>query len=228
MLGSITIDFQTFLLMAVGIFGLVGFLRGWWKEAITTGLLVLLVMMLQNPNIAQSLTDAINQVFRLIATLFTAGTLEPVQLAQTASTVQPAVVINPGSFEFYVGLLIILIILSYFVGNAGIGNNVMTPFARLFGGILGLLNGFIILSLAREYILGRYLPGTGISAAASVPDNVTVTIANVPETTLMEGFTPWLIIIGGLMVLSLALGTRVKYDKGKFVQQPPIGYRKGG
>ena len=223
--GLVIIDFQTFLLMVVGIFGLVGFVRGWWKEALTTGLLVILLLLLRRPDIAGSIIDQINKSIKLIATFFTARTLDPTELATAAGLVEPPVVIDPGTFQVYIVLLIVLVIASYFIGNAGIGESVITPIARLFGGILGLINGFIILSLVREYVLRRFLPESGVSAAAAMPSDITITISEVPTASIMDGFTAWAVIVAGALVLMLALGTRYQYDKGQLKKRTPLGYK---
>jgi hypothetical protein len=224
MSGIVTIDFQTFILMVVGIFGLVGFLRGWWKEALTTGLLVLLLWLLTKPTLAASIIDFINQIIRLIVTFFTAGSLQPTEIASAAGTVE-APTINPSQFQPYIIILIILIIFSYFTGNVALGDVALTPIARIFGGILGLVNGFIIVSLIREYMLGRFLPESGVSAAAAVPASLSVTVSNVPQTSIMDGITPWFFILAGAFILLLALGTRYKYTSGRLSRQPPLGYR---
>jgi uncharacterized membrane protein required for colicin V production len=224
---TVIIDFQTFITLVIGIFGLVGFVRGWWKEAITTGLLVTLLTLLKQPEWAQGIIDFFNRIILLITAFFTAGSLEPTEIAAAASTAQPPVTIDPGAFRPYIIILIILVVFSYFIGNAGIGNSVVTPIARLFGGILGLINGFVIISLLREYALRRFLPESGVSAATAVPDQITVQIAGVPQSTIMDGFTAWVFIIGGILILVLALGTRYHYINGKLIKRAPLGYKEG-
>ena len=222
--GSVIIDFQSFILMVIGIFGLVGFMRGWWKEAITTGLLVLLLFLLRRPELADGIFDFINRLIKLIATFFQARSLELNEIAAAAGTVD-APNIDPSAFQVYLVLLVALIVISYFAGNASLADKTITPIARLFGGVLGLVNGFIILSLAREYILRRFLPGSGISAASAVPDQVTITISNVPQSSIMDGFTAWAVIIAGVLVVVLAFGTRYEYQSGKLKPRTPLGYK---
>lgn len=224
MSGIVTIDFETFILMVVGIFGLVGFIRGWWKEALTTGLLVVLLWLLTQPTLARSIIEFINQIVRLIFSFSTAGSLQPTELAAAAGTVD-APTIDPTQFQPYIIILIILIILSYFTGNVALGDVALTPIARIFGGILGLINGFIIVSLIREYMLGRFLPDSGVSAAAAVPGSLSVTVSDVPQASIMDGITPWIFILAGAFVLLLALGTRYKYTSGKLTRQAPLGYK---
>ena len=40
----VQVDFVVLMYMVAGVFGLVGFFRGWWKEAITAGLLSALLI----------------------------------------------------------------------------------------------------------------------------------------------------------------------------------------
>ncbi|MFQ5577646.1 MAG: hypothetical protein ACE5G8_11755, partial [Anaerolineae bacterium] len=123
--------------------------------------------------------------------------------------------------------LIVLIIVSYFIGKTGVGDLKLTTGGRLFGGVLGLTNGFIVLSLLREYVLRRFLPGSGVSAAAAVPDNLTLTISNVPRETIMDGFAIWVFIIGGALLLIIALSSRISYTSGKISRRSPLGYVPG-
>ena len=111
------------------------------------------------------------------------------------------------------------------LGNNAISDGVLTPIARIFGGILGLVNGFIALSLVREYILGRFLPGSGVSAASAVPETVTVTIADVPQSSIMDGFTVWIFVAIGLLAAAVAIGSRFDYQSGKLEKKAPLGYK---
>lgn len=224
-MGTVDIDFNTFILMVAGIFGLSGFVRGWWKEAITTALLILLLVLLREQELAASIIESINSVIRLGATFFSADSLEVEALAAAANTVEPPVVIDPSQFTVYLGLLIFLIVASYFVGNATVGEYELSPLARIFGGILGLINGFIIISLVREYILGRFIPETGIASTAAAPSEVSVTVVNIPQTSITDGLTPWVIIVAGILVVLLAIGSSVDYQGGKISKKPPLGYK---
>ena len=211
--------------MVVGIFGLAGFFRGWWKEAITTGLLSLLLIMLRQPALASTIIEQVNKMIKFIATLFQAGSLEVNEIASVANTTEPPLTLNAGEFNVYIIVLIGLVLLSYIIGNNAIADGVLTPIARIFGGILGLVNGFIVLSLAREYVLGRFLPGSGVSTASAVPETLTVTIADVPQSSIMDGFTVWVFIGVGLLVAAMAIGSRYDYQSGKLEKKAPLGYK---
>ena len=60
------IDWTVLTYVIVGIFVLVGFSSGWWKEAIVAFFLGVLVFLLQNPDIAESVINGINQVFATV------------------------------------------------------------------------------------------------------------------------------------------------------------------
>ena len=224
-MGTVDIDFNTFIIMVAGIFGLTGFVRGWWKEAITTALLILLLILLREQEIAASIIDSINSFIRLGTVFASADSLEVEALATAASTVDPPVIIDPSQFTVYLVLLIILVVASYFAGNAVVGAYELSPIARIFGGILGLVNGFIIISLVREYILGRFIPETGIASTAAAPSEVSVTVVNIPQTSITDGLTPWVIIIAGILIVLLAIGSSVDYQGGKISKKPPLGYK---
>ena len=56
---AITIDYNTLALIVVALFAISGYLRGWWREAITTVFLVLLSIFLTQPELARSIIEAI-------------------------------------------------------------------------------------------------------------------------------------------------------------------------
>ncbi len=214
-MGIIDIDFRVFFYMVVGLFGLAGFLRGWWKEAITTGLLAFLLILLEYPDLAATIIGKINDLLsQLRGSSFVAS-----------GTVPPPGNVDPGQSQVYIITLIVLIVVSYFIGKAGVGDAKLTTGGRIFGGVLGLTNGFIILSLLREYVLRRFLPGAGVSAAAAVPNNLTVTVSNVPRQSIMDGFAIWVFIIGGALLLIFAISNRIQYTKGKIGLKPPMGHK---
>ena len=54
------IDWTVLTYAVIGLFALTGFFRGWWKEAVTTIFLVILLFFLQQPAIAESFVAVIN------------------------------------------------------------------------------------------------------------------------------------------------------------------------
>ncbi len=219
--GVLNIDFNVVFYMVVGLFGLAGFMRGWWKEAITTGLLAFLLIMLENPELAQQIIDAVNNVLNQLRGNSTFA----------AAGVTPGL-IPANQQQVYVVVLVLLVVLSYFIGNASL-SSALTTGGRIFGGVLGFTNGFIVLSLFKEYVLGRFLPGglatelgtASVAGAAAVPESLTVTIANVPRTSITDGFSIWVFIIGGAFLFLFALTSRVAIENGKITKRPPLGYK---
>ncbi len=223
---TLDINYTVVFYMIVGLFGLAGFLRGWWKEAITTGLLTLLLIMLEKPDLAQQIIDSVNNLldkFRTTAAFSAAGSLAPTTDIQANQR------------ETYIIVLIALVIVSYFIGNMTLSND-LTAGGRIFGGMLGFTNGFIALSLFKEYILGRFLPGglatelgaasaASAATAASIPDNLTLSITNVPKTSITDGFSIWIFIVGGALLFLFALTSRVSIERGKISKRPPLGYK---
>jgi len=212
---TLDINFEVFFYMVIGIFGLAGFMRGWWKEAITTGLLVFLLAMLKYPDLANAVVGMLNKGLD-----FLSGFLINIGLLNSSIAH-----IDPGNSQFYIFTLIFFVIISYFVGRSAGGTINSTIGGRMFGAILGLANGFIILSLFREYILSRYLPNSGVSTATAPTSAATVTVSSVPQDSIMDGAGIWILIIGGLLLFFFAITSRISYTSGKMSTRPPIGYK---
>ena len=122
---TLNIDYTVVFYMVVGLFGLAGFLRGWWKEAITTGLLSLLLIMLEKPELAQQIIDSINKLI---------DTFRNSSAFSAAGNLAPGSEISASQRETYIIVLIVLIIVSYFIGNMTLNNN-LTAGGRIFGAI---------------------------------------------------------------------------------------------
>lgn len=215
MLGVVQIDFQIFFYMVVGLFGLVGFYRGWWKEAITTGLLTFLLLLLEKPEWAAQIIEWINSALDY---------LRDTSVFSASGAMDPPPDIDPATSQFYIVVMIVLIVASYFIGRSNLQNDT-TSGGKLFGGILGLTNGFIALSLIREYIIRRFLPGSGISASAVAPPQLTLTITDIPRESITDGLAIWILIIAGAIVFLGAITTRYEVKKGLSVaKKVPPGY----
>jgi len=233
------IDWMFLTYLVIGFFALVGFFRGWWKEAITTFALVILVILLQRPDWAATLIDFLNQIIALVwswvVNLF--GTLpwSPSPL-------------DPASSGTWIGILVVLLGLSALIARLALpGAAGQAPgryytaglIGRLLGLLMGALNGFLILSLTREYLDGRALPGnTAPQSAIAIAGNstfgpasttLTVQAVNLPSFTILDSYLPWLIIGLGLLIFAVALKTRIRVARSqmgsKIEYVPPYGYR---
>jgi hypothetical protein len=212
----VQIDYPMFATMAVGLFGLVGFMRGWWKEAITTGLLTLLLLLLKKPDVAAGL---INSIDSIVVAAWNA--LRPI-LESTAGTVSAVAaeeppVIDPKRYSIYVIILVLAVVASYFFSKIGL-TQTLSAGARLLGGGLGVYNGYVVITLLREYVIGRYLPGAGEMAAAAPPTAISIEVANLPQASLADAPTVYFLIAAGGMVFLVAVATAFRVGR----QRPPL------
>jgi hypothetical protein len=226
-----TVDWNTLVMFIMGVFFLSGFSRGWWKEALTTGLLAILVLFLQNPTVAETVMGWFNWLVSQIWSFLPASMTLAFNQAIFGAEDSLAPQLNsadPGTWLMILGLIVVG---SVFFGRTGFTYK-PTVVGKILGAALGLLNGFLVLSLAREYLDGRALPGGREVAAAAdasaagisiVSDSgwvdpikqVTLSIANMPTTTILDNVIPWLIVGGGLIFLVSVARTRVRYDVNK-------------
>jgi hypothetical protein len=203
---TIVIDYMTILYMVMGLFALVGFFRGWLKEGITTVFLGLLTVILTKPELAEVIFEYVNGIIKLFwVVLETGGSLEVEDLSAAAATVEPPISLDPENYKLYVGVLILLVALSYMTGRFAITAS-LSPLSRLLGGILGLFNGFLTISLAREYLMGLFLEPGPITAQA-VPEQVAIQITGMPRQSLLMGYFPMILVTLGLAMLALVLAS---------------------
>lgn len=206
---SLQIDYALVTYIVIGIFALVGFMRGWWKEAVTTGLLTVLVFVVRRPELATRLSDTID---RLVMTIW--QTLQRVRetsdLVASALPAEEPPVIDGKRQSVYIIILILAVVASYFFSKVGL-TQTMSAGARLIGALLGAYNGYIVLNLLDWFMRGR-LPGVEeVIAAGTPPSEVTLTVRNLPPTrTFDQGGVVLLILVGGVLVFLLALVTAVR------------------
>jgi hypothetical protein len=230
----------------MGLFALTGLLRGWWKEAITTVFLSFLVFLLLLPPVGQAFIDLLNMALTFIWQILPQFALDFLNtfFNSSASAAAPPH-IDAGSAQTW------LVILAVFVGLAALAGRVILPGSSqtagaynayvvtrggcLFGGFLGALNGWLIISLVRTYLVGGALPGVSNSMArASAPaSEVMIQAVNVPNGTILDSFLPWLFAGVGLAALFAVFNSRLtlrtKPDKDGFSRtefKSPLGYQK--
>ncbi len=215
----ISIDYTVLLYIMVGLFALVGFFRGWLKEGITTLFLVLLITMLTRPEMAKVIIGYINNIIKLFWIIVeTGGRLEVEALSEAAKTVEPPIRLDPENSQLYVGALVFLVVLSYMTGKITFGGEGLSAASRLMGGILGALNGYLILSLAREYVLGFFLRPEEI-VTQEIPERLSIQIEDMPRQSLLQGYFLVFVMVGGLIVFLLILATSLKL-------QSPVARKK--
>jgi uncharacterized membrane protein required for colicin V production len=231
------IDWRVITVIVIGYFAINGFLRGWWKEAVTTIFLTLLLILLLVPDLAALIIDTINNLITTIINLL------PVTVSVGNFQIDPT---SPGT---WIVILILFLGLSALIARStlpgGFGGGqfyAAGPMARLLGLIIGAINGFLVLSLVREYLDGRSLPGNqpatspqltlATSGTFGPPATaVTAQASDLPNFTILDSFIPWLIIGLGLLLFIAAIRNRVIIashpDGGRKIDFPsPYGYRR--
>jgi hypothetical protein len=219
----LTLDWETLVIIVAALFALSGFLRGWWREGVTTIFLILLTIFLTSPELAGGIIEFINGVIEaawsiLVNLLEALGIVEPT----VAATSTPPIVIDPSDRTVFVIILIIMVLLSYFTSKITLGGRTVTVGGRIFGGILGAINGFLVINLVKEYIVGRFFPETGLTAQTAAPDQLSIAVTGVPPESVFTDTSQLLVIGIGVVILMLLLANRLT-RKGK--GRDPWGYK---
>ncbi len=200
------IEYSDIITLILMIFAFVGIMRGWYKEGITSIFVAALAILVWKPTLANKIIDLVNAILRLFVTFFKANlSLDPAQLSATATSVRP--ILDPTSYKLYIIITVVLIIISYFVGEANFKGK-MTPLGRVLGGLLGLFNGFMIASLIKQYLL-NYLAARNQYMAWS--NQLSIQMTDVPTDNFFAGYG----IIFILVVLVAVIALMIAGDKLK-------------
>jgi hypothetical protein len=216
----IQVDYNVLAYMVVGVFGLVGFFRGWWKEAVTAGLLTLLLVMLTVPDVATIIVNALNTAVDTVWNCIQSIRQSSPAVASVAQVGAPPDV-TPQNYWIYVFILVGLVLASYFLGKVGLTQG-LSAGSRLLGALVGFYNGFISVSLLREFVIGRYLPGASAAAAsATPPSTVSVQVMNLPQASATDQPTVYILIAVGFLLFIIALITGFNIQGVKFSRKTP-------
>lgn len=231
------INWTVLTYFVIGLFALSGFFKGWWKEAVTTVFLAVLVFLLQNPDLAQRVIDTLNSI------LVTIWSFIPDSLLPAVGGVAQA---NASDASTWLIILILVIAAAIIFSRTTLPGGIIqpgmryapTPTGSVLGGLLGGLNGFLIINLVREYLDGRSLPGGLLTEIAPAGGGGSVGIASsgvairaveVPSFTILDSFLPWIIIGGGLLIFLAVLRNRVGLHSNrgfrKIDYKVPYGYK---
>jgi hypothetical protein len=205
----IEIDFEALTYIVVGLFAVIGLSRGWFREAFTTILLTAMVFMLIRPAFAARIVRilfAISQAItdRLISRLVS----DPGRIQEGLDTLGGLLnVDNP--YSFMLALTAFLIFVSYALGKRSFGEAKLAPLSRLLGGTLGAINGFIVISLIRKYLLTQLgfdvsptaLRAPGSVQAAQAPQQVGVVIQDLYNPSLLSNVLFYVLLAVGFIIL---------------------------
>jgi len=220
MTNLVQVDYNVLAYMIVGVFGLVGFFRGWWKEAVTAGLITLLLVMLMVPSLATVIVGALNTVVDTVWNFIQSLRQSSPAVASVAQAGPPPDV-NPQRYWVYVFILVVLVLASYFIGRIGLTEGVSAG-SRLLGALVGFYNGFVSVSLIREFVIGRYLPGASAAAAAATPpSSVSVQVMNMPQASATDTPTIYILIAVGFLLFIIALITGFNVQGVKLSRKAP-------
>ncbi|MCB0167143.1 MAG: hypothetical protein KDI79_23140 [Anaerolineae bacterium] len=235
----------------ITIFAIVGFYRGWWREAIIFVFLAVLIFLLLNPAIAQLIIEQVNGIIAFIWNLIPAGIRTTfstwLDSAFAVNTGGGPPQINPTDGATWIVILIIFMVIAILIGRGFLGANLArtgvryapTCLGSIFGGLLGALNGLIILNLVREYLDGRNLPGgalpTDISQASGnigvSASSFALRISDIPQFTILDSFIPWIFVGAGGLLTIILLRNRIRFVKSsqgfrRIDRLKPYGYKE--
>jgi len=189
---TLEIPYDQIMLLVMGLFMFVGASRGWHREFFTTCVLLLLLVFLVNPVLAAPFAEYLGKLIRLIvAFLQGRGSLDPGELLKRYETIEvPFDAGNP--YLFLVVVLIGFVLLSY---GTRAGGKPLSGLSRILGGLLGLLNGFLVVSLIRDYVLKYLQRETPALAAAGAPSQFSVAVSGLPSEGLLGREGQYLVLI---------------------------------
>jgi hypothetical protein len=251
----VEINWSVLTYFVIALFALNGFFKGWWRAAITTIFLVFLLILLKQPTIAQWVIDTINSALAAIWSVLPdtlrsllESILQNVFAISTNGAALQADGSKPGTWLI---ILASVLGLTSLIGHlllpadvrrsSGIAY-IVRPMGSLLGGLVGALNGFIVVNLVREYLDGRNLPtgpggppaevaftnGGGTVQAAS--SGLSIQAVQLPNITILDSILPWIIIVAGALIFLLALNSRIglrsRDGYRKVEYRPPLGYQR--
>jgi len=180
-----------------------------------------LLLFLQNPTWAETVINVINQI---IATIWSylPTTIRPtvnegltIAFATEELTATPQ--INPSDPETWLVILALLVGAAILIGRVSFAQQPLF-LGRVLGAVIGGFNGLLILSLVREYLDGRALPGQVataselqlVSGSAFGPpaSSVSIQATGLPSYTILDSALPWIAIGLGAVLLIFLIRTR--------------------
>jgi len=178
-------------------------MRGFSREVITSVGLVVLLALLAQPALAGPIVDYLSRLVRLVMAFFQSRfSVNPdVLLKYYQAAKVPFSSENP--FAVLICALIAFVLLSY--GTRG-HEKETTALGRLLGGAFGLLNGFLVITLFKEYVIQYLLQRSPAVAAAGRPGGFSIAVQGLPTRGAMSGGDSrlLLVVIVGLVLILLA------------------------
>jgi hypothetical protein len=205
---TLVIPYEQLLLLVMALFMFVGATRGWYREFISSVVLVALAVFLLKPELATPIVRYVSTLLRMVIAFIRSGfSLDLRRLADNVEGIElPFGADNP--YMFFIIALVAFVLLSYSVGG---NSKKVTPLSRILGGLLGLFNGFIVVSLFREYAVKYIQRASPVLAAAGPPPAISLQVTNLPVGGFLSGTAGMvvLVLLGmmvGVLFVSMATG----------------------
>jgi len=181
---TLVIPYDQLMLLVMGLFMFIGAMRGWYREFITSCGLIALTAILIKPELTSPIIDYLSKFIRLIIAFIQGrGSLDFDKWAARYRAIQL-------SFDGKNPYMLLIIVLVGFVfisyGSRGDTKGV-SALSRILGGLLGLLNGFLAISLFKEYIVKYFQKSSAELQAAGPPPQVSVAVKGLPTGELLRG-----------------------------------------
>jgi hypothetical protein len=203
---TLPVEYDQLVTLFLFIFAMVGLMRGWYKEGITSLFAALLALLVWRPEVARTLIGRITEVLKVLILFIRAGlNPEPQALAEPSAGVGP--LLDPNSYEIYVVITVVLLAVSYVVGEATFKHR-MTALGRVLGAMLGAFNGYVILALVKQFIINQ----VQVQAVGPIKGGqVSVQVTDVPTSNFFtgSGLIFIFIVVIGVVALMVA-GDRLK------------------
>jgi hypothetical protein len=204
---TVPIEYTEVLTLILVVFGMVGMMRGWYREGVTSFFVVFLAILLWRPEIGNSIIEWINGFLRFILSFFKAGlTFNTAKLS--AASAEVGNVLDPTSYQLWIIITVVLIGISYAVGEATF-DGPMSALGRLLGGVIGAANGYVIFSMVKQFLANDWGVRTGVSASSV--GEVAIQMTNVPADSFVSGYG----IVFVLVLLIAVVGLLIAADKLK-------------
>jgi hypothetical protein len=201
---TLPIEYSEVLTLVLVIFGIVGMMRGWYREGVTALFVALLAILVWRPEIGDAIIAWVNSFLRFIVAFFKAGlTFNTAKL--TASAASTSTLLDPSSYRLWIVVTVAMIGVSYAVGEATFDGKI-APLGRLLGGIIGAANGFVIISLTKQYLTNYWAAQGRVVTQSS---QVAIQMTNVPAGSFVNGYG----IVFVLIILIAVVGLLIAGDR---------------
>jgi hypothetical protein len=205
---TLLIPYEQVLLLVMALFMFIGAMRGWYREFVSSAVLMALAVFLIQPELATPVVHYISRLLAIVVAFIRSGfSLDLSKLSDVMKHIKlPFDANNP--YMFFILVLVGFVVLSYMTIGP---SKKVTALSRILGGLLGLFNGFLVVSLFKEYVIKYFQKASPALAAAGPPPSVSVAVGGPPVGGVLTGTSGILILVllglmVGVLLTSMATG----------------------